>query len=110
MCALVLAEEGNLGRTAERLHTSHSNVGRKVKTLQSTWGVELFRRNLTGFELTDEGRTAVREIRTSLEHIQRGFDRALYSAAKHRKPFRIGYSLYVPENSNKLLSEDAEAD
>jgi LysR family transcriptional regulator, benzoate and cis,cis-muconate-responsive activator of ben and cat genes len=97
MCALVLAEEGNLIRTAERLHTSHSNVGRKVKTLQKDWGVELFRRNLTGFELTDEGRTAVREIRTSLEHIQRGFDRALYSAAKNRRPFRIGYSLYVHE-------------
>ena len=97
MCALVLAEEGNLIRTAERLHTSHSNVGRKVKALQKDWGVELFRRNLTGFELTDEGRTAVREIRTSLEHIQRGFDRALYSAAKNRKPFRIGYSPYVHE-------------
>jgi DNA-binding transcriptional LysR family regulator len=97
MCALVLAEEGNLIRTAERLHTSHSNVGRKVKTLQKDWGVELFRRNLTGFELTDEGRAAVREIRRSLEYVQRGFDRALYSAVKNRRPFGIGYSLYVHE-------------
>jgi len=97
MCALVLAEEGNLVRTAERLHTSHSNVGRKVKALQQDWGVELFHRNLTGFELTDEGRAAVREIRRSLEHVQRGFDRALYAAVKNRRPFRVGYSLYVHE-------------
>lgn len=95
MCALVLSEEGNLGRTAERLHTSHSNVGRKVKALQKDWGVELFRRSLSGFELTDEGRAALRDIRKSLEHVQRGFDRALYSAIKNQRPFRIGYSLYV---------------
>ena len=97
MCALVLAEEGNLVRTAERLHTSHSNVGRKVKALQQDWGVELFHRNLTGFELTDEGRAAVRELRRALEHVQRGFDRALYAAVKNRRPFRVGYSLYVHE-------------
>jgi DNA-binding transcriptional LysR family regulator len=97
MCALVLSEEGSLGRTAERLHTSHSNVGRKVKALQKDWGVELFHRNITGFELTDEGRAALREIRKSLEHVQRGFDRALYSMVKNRRPFRIGYSLYVHE-------------
>jgi DNA-binding transcriptional LysR family regulator len=97
MCALVLAEEGNLGRTAERLHTSHSNVGRKVKTLQSAWGVELFRRSLTGFELTDEGRFAVREIRKSIEHVQRGFDHAIYLSVKRRRPLLVGHSLYIQE-------------
>ena len=97
MCALVLAEEGNLVRAAERLHTSHSNVGRKVKALQKDWGVQLFQRTLTGFDLTDEGRAAIREIRKALEHTQRGFDRALYAATRNRRPFRIGYSLYVHE-------------
>ncbi len=97
MCALVLAEEGNLGRTAERLHTSHSNVGRKVKTLQSSWGVELFRRSLTGFDLTDEGRFALREIRKSIEHVQRGFDHAIYLSVKHRRPLLVGHSLYIQE-------------
>lgn len=95
VCALVLSEEGNLSRTAERLHTSHSNVGRKIKTLQKDWGVELFRRNLSGFELTDEGRSAVQEIRRSIEYAQRGFDRAIYMSVKKRGPFRIGYSLYI---------------
>jgi len=95
VCALVLSEEGNLGRTADRLHTSQSNVGRKVKALQKDWGVELFRRCRTGFEPTEEGRPALIEIRKSIEHVQRGFDCALYMTVKHRAPFRIGYSLYV---------------
>jgi len=95
VCALVLSEEGNLGRTADRLHTSQSNVGRKLKALQKDWGVELFRRCRTGFEPTEEGRPALIEIRKSIEHVQRGFDCALYMAVKRRAPFRIGYSLYV---------------
>ncbi len=95
MCALVLSEEGNLIRTAERLHTSHYSVGRKLKMLQSAWGVEFFRRNLTGFELTDEGRLAVREFRKSIEHMQRGFDQAIYLSVKRRRPLLVGHSLYI---------------
>jgi DNA-binding transcriptional LysR family regulator len=103
VCALVLAEEGNLGRTAERLHTSHSNVGRKIKTLQRDWGVELFRRTLNGFELTEEGQSAVEEIRRSIEYVQRGFDRAIYTSSEKRGPFRIGHSLYANGNILPLL-------
>jgi DNA-binding transcriptional LysR family regulator len=95
VCALVLSEEGNLSRTADRLHTSTSNVGRKVKALQADWGVQLFHRSLTGFELTEEGRASVQEIRRSIEHAQRGFDRALYQAVQNRRPFRVGHSLYI---------------
>ena len=95
VCALVLSEEGNLVRAGERLHTSHSSVGRKLKTLQLTWGVELFRRSRTGFELTDEGRLAIREFRQSIEHMQRGFDQAIYLSVKNQRPLHIGHSLYI---------------
>ncbi len=95
VCALVLSEEGNLIRTADRLHTSTSNVGRKVKSLQADWGVQLFHRSLNGFELTEEGRVSVQNIRKSIEYAQRGFDRALYQAVQNRRPFRIGHSLYI---------------
>ncbi len=95
VCALVLSEEGNLTRTADRLHTSTSNVGRKVKALQADWGVQLFSRSLQGFELTEEGRVSVQEIRKSVEYMQRGFDRATFQAVQNRRPFRIGHSLYV---------------
>jgi DNA-binding transcriptional LysR family regulator len=95
VCALVLSEEGNLSRTADRLHTSTSNVGRKVKALQTGWGVQLFNRSLTGFELTEEGRVSMQEIRRSIEHVQRGFDRALYQGVRNQRPFRVGHSLYI---------------
>jgi DNA-binding transcriptional LysR family regulator len=95
VCALVLSEEGNLSRTAERLNTSTSNVSRKVKTLQTSWGVQLFSRSIAGFELTEEGRASIQEIRGSIEYVQRGFDRALHESIRHRGPFHVGHSLYV---------------
>jgi DNA-binding transcriptional LysR family regulator len=95
VCALILSEEGNLSRTAIRLHTSTTNVGRKVKALQIVWGVQLFNRSLSGFELTDEGRVSIQEVRRSIEYVQRGLDLAVYRAIRSRKPFRVGHSLYV---------------
>lgn len=95
VCALVLSEEGNLGRAGDRLHTSPSTVSRQVKALQKGWGIELFRRTATGFELTEEGRSSLREIRNALERVQRAFDHAIYLIARNRRPLRIGHSLYV---------------
>lgn len=95
LCALVLAEEGNLGRAGDRLHTSKSNVSRKVTALQKGWGVDFFRRTARGFELTDEARPTLREIRRALEQVQRSFDHATYITVRNRRPVRIGYSLYV---------------
>ena len=97
LCALVLSEEGSLIRAAARLHTSHTNVGRKIRTLQQGWGVELFQRTLMGFELTKQGQSAIREIRESVEHIQCGFDHAVYTAVKNRRPLHVGHSLYIHE-------------
>lgn len=97
MCALVLSEEGSLVRTAERLHTSHTNVGRKIRALQKDWGVELFQRTLTGFQITEQGQSAIRDIREAIKHVQRSYDHAVYTAVKNRRPFRIGHSLYIHE-------------
>lgn len=95
VCALVLSEEGTIERTAKRLHTSRSNAGRKLKSFQKGWEVEFFYRSRTGFELTRQGRAAMRELRTGVESLQRAFDRAVYASIRGRKPFRIGYSLYT---------------
>jgi DNA-binding transcriptional LysR family regulator len=95
VCALVLSEEGNLGRTAERLNTSQANAGRRLKALQTSWEIEFFRRIRSGFELTEHGRTAMRDLRIGLEHLERAFSRASYSAVRKHRPFRIGHSLYI---------------
>jgi len=108
LCALVLSEEGSLIRTAARLHTSHTNVGRKIRTLQQGWGVELFQRTLHGFELTEQGRSAIREIRESVSHIQRGFDHAVYAAVKNRRPLHIGHSLYIHEKVLPFLQRQQQ--
>jgi len=58
----------------------------------------MFRRTLDGFDLSDVGQPAINEIRKSIEHVQRGFDRANYTATQNRGPFRIGHSLYTHGN------------
>lgn len=92
LCALALSEEGNLSRTAHRLHMSASNVSRKVKSLQTSSGVHLFERGLSGYDLTDEGRSFMPELRVSIRHMERGFDRAHYQSIHNQTPFRIGRS------------------
>ncbi len=37
----------------------------------------------------------MREVRISLEYVQRAFDRAIYIAVKNRSPLHIGHSLYI---------------
>lgn len=103
--AVVLSEEGSLSRAAERLHVSHSQISRKIKALQAVWGVPLFDRTLDGFVPTEEGRAALSEIRTVLEHTRRGFYRARLIHATRRGPLQIGISPQIHPSIPPLLRQ-----
>ena len=73
--------------------------------LQKTWGVDLFQRTLNGFELTEQGHSAIRDLRESVKHMQRAFDHAVYTTVKNRRPLRIGHSLYIHEKVLPFLQK-----
>ncbi|SFM01685.1 LysR family transcriptional regulator [Shimia aestuarii] len=52
---LAVAETGSLSGAARRLNASQPTLGRHIKTLEETLGIELFHRHARGFELTRLG-------------------------------------------------------
>jgi DNA-binding transcriptional LysR family regulator len=69
--AIVLAEELNFSRAAERLHLDQSTVSKRMDELEDEIGYQLFKRNHKTVELTEAGRKFVEEARLALLHTER---------------------------------------
>lgn len=69
--AIVLAEELNFSRAAERLRIDQSTLSRRIMELEGMVGVRLFERNHQVVELTEPGRHFVQEARHALLHAER---------------------------------------
>jgi DNA-binding transcriptional LysR family regulator len=69
--AIVLAEELNFSRAAERLCIDQSTLSKRIMELESLVGVRLFQRNHQLVELTEPGRHFVQEARNALLHTER---------------------------------------
>ncbi len=72
----ILASEGNITRTADRLYTSQSAISYRIKVIEKELDARLFDRGINGVTLTDEGKIVLRyakrfvkeydELRTAL--------------------------------------------
>lgn len=71
---VVLARLRNFSRTAEQLHTTQPAISARLAALEKDLGVRLVERDGHRFELTQEGRVALREI----ERILSGYDNLKY--------------------------------
>ena len=69
--AIVLAEELNFSRAAERLHIQQPTLSRQILKLESQLGLRLFVRNHQHVELTEAGRHFVEGARTVLLDVER---------------------------------------
>ena len=71
---VVVAEQGNLGRAAERLGLSQPALSKSLRRLEDALEARLFRRTASGMELTAEGSllmSRARELRHSLRNVAR---------------------------------------
>jgi len=72
---LAVAEEGNFGRAADRLHMAQPPLSRQIKALEDELGTELFLRTPKGVELTEAGQTLLDEVPNLLALAQRASER-----------------------------------
>ena len=67
---LIVAEEQNLHRAAERLNIAQSALSRRIADLERELDVQLFDRHARGVEITEAGRLLARNVRQILYNIE----------------------------------------
>jgi DNA-binding transcriptional LysR family regulator len=98
-------EEGSLVRAADRLHTTHSTISRRLKALTTGLGINHFDKTPRGLKPSSIGRVYSTQIRRSLEQARLTFDLVRYGANLHRRPFYVGHSTYIHGSLLPLLEQ-----
>ncbi|HVJ09470.1 MAG TPA: LysR family transcriptional regulator [Acidisarcina sp.] len=93
--AIVLAEELNFSRAAERLRIDQSTLSKRIMELESLVGSRLFNRNHQLVELTDAGRHFVQEARNALLHAERAVLSATAASRGAEEVLNLGKSAYT---------------
>ncbi|MFJ3792578.1 LysR family transcriptional regulator [Kitasatospora sp. NPDC090091] len=86
----VVAEYGNFGRAAARLHLAQPSLSRQIQRLEAQLGVRLFDRSPQGSSLTDAGRAFLPGARTLLQEAEQAARTA--RAAVRPRTITVGYA------------------
>ena len=89
---VIVAEEQNVTRAAERLHVSQPPLSRQVRDLEQELGVELFRRTAKSLALTEAGKIFLIEARAVLLRVDKAIETVRTVAHGDRGRLRIGYA------------------
>jgi DNA-binding transcriptional LysR family regulator len=79
---VAVAEEGHVGRAAERLHIAQPPLSRHIRALEDELGAQLFERTPRGMTLLPPGRVFLDHARTILAAV----DRAVVATRAETEP------------------------
>jgi DNA-binding transcriptional LysR family regulator len=88
---VAVAEEGNIGAAAKRLHVSQPPVTRQIQALERNLGVVLFLRTHRGVELTAAGVTFLEDARRLLDLARTSGERSMAAARGEVGELRVAY-------------------
>ncbi|MER8184398.1 LysR family transcriptional regulator [Kitasatospora sp. NPDC094015] len=86
----VVAEHGNFGRAATRLHLAQPSLSRQIQRLEAQLGVRLFDRSPQGTSLTDAGQAFLPRARILLHEAEQAARTA--RAAVQPRTITVGYA------------------
>jgi len=89
---VIVAEEQNVTRAAERLHVSQPPLSRQIRDLEQELDVELFRRTGKSLALTEAGKIFLIEARAVLLRVDKAIETVRTVAHGNRGSLRIGYA------------------
>ncbi len=89
---VVVAEEQNVTRAAERLHVSQPPLSRQIRDLERELGVELFHRTAKSLALTEAGKIFLIESRAVLLRVDQAVETVRTVAQGDHGSLRIGYA------------------
>lgn len=75
-CFQAVAEAGNIGRAARRLHMAQPPLSRRIHALEADIGARLFIRTPKGVEITEAGVALLDEVPNLLQLVERARDRS----------------------------------
>lgn len=93
--AILLAEELNFSRAAERLRIDQSTLSKRVLELENQIGTRLFERTHQSVEATVAGRNFVEQAREAIEHIERAMYSAKAASRNSVELINVGKSAYT---------------
>ena len=89
---VIVAEEQNVTRAAERLHVSQPPLSRQIRDLEAELEVELFHRTAKSLALTEAGKIFLNEARAVLLRAEQAVQAARTVATGDRGQLRVGYA------------------
>ena len=93
--AIVLAEELNFSRAAERLRIDQSTLSKRIMELEGLVELRLFERTHQAVQVTEPGRHFVEEARHALLHAERAVLSATAAARGADDVLNVGKSAYI---------------
>ncbi|MEE9383731.1 MAG: LysR family transcriptional regulator [Nannocystaceae bacterium] len=105
---VAVAEEGHLGRAAQRLHISQPPLTRRIQSLEVELGVPLFERTPRGMRLLPAGHTLVahaKAIARQVDNARESVRRAGLSAASASNSTSASNSASASCSASAALSD-----
>src|SRR5271168_4268134 len=93
--AILLAEELNFSRAADRLHIVQPTLSKQILELEQLLGFRLFLRNSQSVRMTEAGDQFVQEAREVVFHAERAMNLARSAALGAQSVIHVGKSPYV---------------